>query len=262
MRTTVTCPRLRYHPATVAEALATLSHLYPGRIFLGVGSGEALNEEAATGSWPDWAERWQRLGEAIAIIRQLWTGLEVAHRGRFYTGEGQTLYPPPRPIPILCAANGKKAMRLAGRRGDGLVTDPLTWQQFKPEWEAGAREAGKNPGAMPVLVVQFVVVGNKSEARDTASLWRFIPKAFKGYHDIRDQAEIRRRAEAELPLDEVIAEWSVGTDPKLHIDAIEKRFQSGATIVNIHSGHRDQEKAIEFYGRHVLSEFATAGKAG
>jgi F420-dependent hydroxymycolic acid dehydrogenase len=82
MGPTVTCPILRYHPAVVAEAYATLSQLYPGRIFLGLGSGEALNEEAATGAWPKWRERWDRLTEAVSIIRQLWSGTELNHRGR------------------------------------------------------------------------------------------------------------------------------------------------------------------------------------
>ena len=101
MGTTVTCPTLRYNPAVVAEAFATLNQLYPGRIFLGVGSGEALNEQAATGMWPKWQERWDRLVEAIAVIRQLWTGQHVSHKGTYYTIEA-TLYDPPKaPIPLL-----------------------------------------------------------------------------------------------------------------------------------------------------------------
>src|SRR5580700_7433545 len=80
---TVTCPTLRYHPAVVAEAFASLSLLYPGRIFLGIGSGEALNEQAAIGSWPRWSERSERLVEAAEIIRKLWTGDQVAHDGKY-----------------------------------------------------------------------------------------------------------------------------------------------------------------------------------
>ena len=89
MGTTVTCPTLRYNPAVVAEAFATLNLLYPGRVFLGVGSGEALNEQAATGQWPGWQERWDRLIEAIAIIRQLWSGEQVSHKGTHYTVEAK-----------------------------------------------------------------------------------------------------------------------------------------------------------------------------
>jgi TAT-translocated FGD2 family F420-dependent dehydrogenase len=254
MGTTVTCPTLRYHPSIVAEAFATLSHLHPGRVFLGVGSGEALNERAAMGLWPAWEERWERLIEALQIIRALWEGEPVAHRGRHYTVSGRLYDPPTQPIPILTAANGKKSMRLAGRHGDGLITDPLTWRQHKSEWEAGAREAGKDPAEMPVLVEQFVVVGDEDEARRPAALWRFLPKAFKAYYEITHPAAIERRADAELPIEEVIAGWTVSPRPDEHIAAIDELFKSGATIVNIHSGQTDQQKVIDFYGSSVLPE--------
>ncbi|HEX3664409.1 MAG TPA: TIGR03557 family F420-dependent LLM class oxidoreductase [Rhizomicrobium sp.] len=254
--TTVTCPTLRYHPAVVAEAFASLSQLYPGRVFLGVGSGEALNEQAATGEWPEWNERWERLAEAIGIIRDLWSGKDVSHKGRYYALDGKLYDPPVKNIPLLTAANGPKAMRLAGKHGDGLVTDPNTWKQHKSEWEKGAREAGKDPAAMPVLVEQFVVVGDESEAEKAAELWRFIPKAFKKYHNNPDPAKIQHEAEAELPLEKVYGEWVVGTDPASHVKAIGELFESGATIVNIHSGQPDQKKVIAFYGQSVLPKLA------
>jgi TAT-translocated FGD2 family F420-dependent dehydrogenase len=250
--TTVTCPTLRYHPAIVAEAFATLSQLYPGRVFLGVGSGEALNEQAATGEWPAWQERWERLAEAIEIIHALWSGEPVSHHGKHYTVEAKLYDKPVRPIPLLTAANGPKAMRLAGLHGDGLITDPKTWKEHKAEWEKGAREAGKNPRDMPVLVEQFVVVGDENEAKRPAELWRFIPKAFKTYVRNPDPVAIQRQAEAELPLEKVYGDWVVGTDPGKHIAEIEKLFESGATIVNIHSGQDDQKRVIDFYGASVL----------
>jgi F420-dependent hydroxymycolic acid dehydrogenase len=92
-------------------------------------------------------------------------------------------------------------MRLAGQHADGLVTDPLTWKQHKSEWESGARAAGKDPGAMPVLVEQYVVVGGSEEAKQAAELWRFGPKAFKGYFNILDPAAIQRVAEKEIPVE-------------------------------------------------------------
>jgi TAT-translocated FGD2 family F420-dependent dehydrogenase len=256
MGTTVTCPTLRYNPAIVAEAFASLSIFYPGRIFLGVGSGEALNEEAATGQWPKWQERWDRLIEALEIIRTLWSGQAVKHKGRYYTVEAQLYDPPAKPIPILTAANAKKSMRLAGEHGDGLVTDPETWKQYKSEWEAGARAAGKNVADMPVLIEQYAVVGGQDEAQKAAELWRFGPKAFKGYQDIPNPAEIRKRADSEIPLDKVLSSWAVGEDPEIHIKKIRELFDSGATIVNIHTGQADQKKLIDFYGAKVLPKFA------
>lgn len=252
MGPTVTCPTLRYNPAVVAEAFATLSMLYPGRIFLGLGSGEALNEQAATGEWPAWRERWDRLIEAVTIIRQLWTGEPLQHKGTHYTVDGKLYDPPAQPIPVLLAANGPKAMKLAGEHGDGLITDPQTWKQYRGEWESGARSAGKNPREMPVLVETFVVVGGEREAQAAAQLWNFIPKAFKGYQNIPDPAQIERRAHTELPLPKVFGDWTVSADPDAHVQAIKKLFDSGVTIVNIHSGQSDQQKVIEFYGRDVL----------
>ena len=233
-------------------AWVTMAALYPGRMFLGVGSGEALNEQAATGSWPDWGERWARLIEAIGIIRRLWTGQHVSHGGKYYTVDARLYDPPPEPIPILTAANGKKSMRLAGEHGDGLITDPATWKEFRGEWEAGAKAAGKDPATMPVIAEIFAVVGGEEEAEKAAELWRFIPKAFESYFGIADPAEIQRRAAAEVPMDKVLDEWAIGTDPKVHIDAVQELFASGIKLVNIHVGQMDQQRAIEFYGKEVL----------
>jgi TAT-translocated FGD2 family F420-dependent dehydrogenase len=262
MGPTVTCPTLRYNPGVVAEAYATLSLLYPGRIFLGLGSGEALNEQAATGAWPAWRERWDRLIEATTIIRQLWTGKALRYEGVHYTVDGKLYDPPAQPIPLLLAANGPKAMKLAGEHGDGLITDPQTWKQHKGEWESGARSAGRDPATMPVLVEAFVVIGDQSDAQAAAKLWNFIPKAFKGYQNIPDPAQIEERARAELPLPKVFGDWTVSSEPDAHVQAVKKLFESGATIVNIHSGQADQKKVIEFYGRQVLPRIRNEALAG
>lgn len=252
MGPTVTCPTFRYNPAVVAEAFASLSLLYPGRIFLGVGSGEALNEQAAVGSWPKWDERSERLIEATELIRQLWKGQQVSHKGKYYNVDAKLYDPPAKTIPLLMAANGPKAMRRAGQYGDGLITDPKTWKEHKSEFEAGAKAAGKDPAQMPVLVEQFVVVGDQKEAQASAELWRFIPKAFKTYYNVRDPQEIQKRAEAEVPLDKVYGDWPVSTDANVHVKAVNELFQSGATIVNVHSGQADQKKVVDFYGKQVI----------
>jgi len=163
--------------------------------------------------------------------------------------ERQALRPAAAADPLLTAANGKKSMRLAGRHGDGLVTDPLTRQRFKPEWEAGAAEAGRNIADMPVLIEQFVVVGDKNDAEKAAALWRFLPKAFKSYYNVPDPVAIEQRPDAELPLDKVFADLPIRIDPGIHIAALQKLFDGGATIVNVHSGQADQHKVIDFYGR-------------
>jgi len=255
MGTAVTCPTLRYNPAVVAEAFASLSLLSPGRIFLGVGSGEALNEQAGTGEWPKWQERWDRLIEAITVIRQLWAGQEVSHRGKYYTVDAKLYDPPAQPIPLLTAANGRKSMRLAGQHGDGLITDPKSWKQYKSEWEDGARSAGKNPADMPVLVEQYVVVGDQAVASQAAELWRFGPKAWHPYFDVPTPVKIEQLADSQVPLSEVTKGWVVGTDPEAHVAKLRELFDSGVTIVNVHSGQPDQRQVIQFYASQVLPKF-------
>jgi len=258
---TVTCPTFRYNPAVVAQAFASLSLLTPGRIFLGLGSGEALNEQAAVGAWPPWQERSERLIEATDLIRKLWGGQQIEHKGKYYNVNARLYDPPGKPIPILMAANGPKAMKRAGQYADGLITDPKTWKEHKAEFESGARAAGKDPVQMPVLVEVFVVVGDENEAKASAELWRFIPKAFKTYYNVRDPQAIQDRATAELPLPKVYGDWPVSMDPAVHIKAVTDLFQSGASIVNIHSGQADQNRVIEFYGKNVLPKVTSASKA-
>jgi TAT-translocated FGD2 family F420-dependent dehydrogenase len=258
MGTMVTCPTLRYNPAVVAEAFASLSLLYPGRIFLGVGSGEALNEESVTGEWPAWRERWDRLIEAMTVIRQLWSGQDVHFHGKHYKVDARLYDPPSKPIPLLAAANAKKSMRLAGLHGDGLITDPQTWKQYRSEWESGVREAGRNPAETPVMIEQFVATVDPEQARRSAELWRFLPKAFKGYENIPDPTKIQQEADAQIPLEKVMSDWAVGPDPKIHIDKINALFESGVTNVVIHSGQADQKQVVDFYRTEVLPKVRQA----
>lgn len=251
---TVTCPTFRYNPAVVAEAFASLNLLYPGRIFLGIGSGEALNEEAATGIWPKWQERSERLIEATELIRRLWTGEPVNHKGKYYNVNARLYDPPVKPIPLLMAANGPKAMRRAGQYAEGLVTDPKTWKQHKNEFLEGAKAAGKDPASLPVLVEQYVIVGDKKDAEYAAELWRFGPKAFKSYYNVRDPQEIQRRADSEIPLDQVYGDWPVSTDPAPHLKTINELFDSGVSIVNIHTGQANQKQVIDFYAKEILPQ--------
>jgi TAT-translocated FGD2 family F420-dependent dehydrogenase len=261
MGTTVTCPTFRYNPAVVAQAFASLDALYPGRIFLGVGSGEAINEETAVGSWPKWDERSERLIEATEMIRRLWKGEQVNHSGKYYKIDLHLWDLPKVPPPLLMAANGPKAMRRAGHYADGLVTDPKTWKQHKAEFEGGAKEAGKDPKQVPVLIEQYVVVGDKKDAEQAAELWRFGPKAFKTYYNIPSPQTIQDRAKKEIQMEQVYSEWPVSTDPGVHLKKLTELFDSGATMVNIHSGQHDQRRAIEFYGQHVLPQLRRAAAA-
>jgi len=258
MGTTVTCPTFRYHPAVVAEAFASLSLLNPDRIFLGIGSGEALNEEAAVGFWPKWAERSERLVEAAEVIRKLWNGQQVEHTGKYYKVNARLYDPPASPIPLMMAGNGPKAMYRCGRFADGLITDPKTWKAHKSEFEKGAKDDGQDAAKMPVFIEQYVVVGGKGEMNEAAELWRFGPKAWKPYFNIRDPKIIQERADNEVSIDNVTEGWAVGTDPQVHLKVLLDLFHSGASGVHIHSGQHDQMKVVEFYGKEVLPRLREA----
>jgi F420-dependent hydroxymycolic acid dehydrogenase len=261
MGTTVTCPTYRYSPAVVAEGFSSLSILHPNRIFLGVGSGEALNEQAATGNWDPWAVRSERLVESTQVIRELWKGSEVNHAGKYYKVQAK-LYDAPRgPIPLLMAGNGPKAMRRCGIYGDGLVTDPKTWKEHKNEFLGGLKEAGKSLSETPVLVEQYVVVGGKNDLEEAVTKWRFGPKAWKPYFNIRDPKQIEARAMSEVPAEKVSEGWPVGTDAAAHIKVIEELFESGATMVNIHSGQTDQMRVIRFYKEEVIPKLRSRAAA-
>jgi F420-dependent hydroxymycolic acid dehydrogenase len=159
---------------------------------------------------------------------------------------------PAAPVPLLMAGNGPKAMRRAGLYGDGLVTDPKTWKQHKAEFLAGLKEAGKSADSVPVLLEQYVIVGGQKELDEAVTLWRFGPKAWKPYYNIRDPKVIEARAAKEVSKEEVSQGWPVSTDPAAHTKVINELFESGATMVNIHSGQSDQKRVIEFYGSQVL----------
>lgn len=252
--TGVTCPTYRYRPADVAQAFASLAVLAPGRVYLGLGTGEALNELASGGGWGPYRERADRLVEAVEIIRRLWAGEWLTYRGRYFQTESAHLYDlPDTPVPIYIAAGGPKSMRLAGRYGDGLITVPSISRDraLIGAYEAGAHEVGHDPATMPRLVEHYVVVGDEAEARAAADLWRFTVGSWQFLH-IADPRAIQQQAEATTELHEVHRRWTVSEDPAVHLRAIHHLEASGATHIFIHAPQQNQPRVIDFYRRQVL----------
>jgi F420-dependent hydroxymycolic acid dehydrogenase len=145
MGTTVTCPTFRYHPAVVAQAFSSLSLLYPGRIFLGLGSGEALNEEAAVGTWPKWTERSERLIEATEIIRRLWSGQQISHQGKYYNVNARLYDPPAPPVPILMPLT---VLKQCARAGNMAMASSLT-----PTRGSSTNQSSKTAPARPARIL-------------------------------------------------------------------------------------------------------------
>ncbi|MEV6866323.1 LLM class flavin-dependent oxidoreductase [Streptosporangium subroseum] len=249
--TGVTCPLYRHHPSQVAQAFASLGILTPGRVFLGVGTGEALNEQASTGRYDRYPERRDRLVEAITLIRKLWTGERTTYEGEYYRTDQFKLYDvPDEPVPIYVAASGPKSAYLAGRYGDGWVaqTKDIADARLHSEF---ARAAGRNPDAMPKLVETWVVVGDRAQAEYAANQWRFTPGGFGDLLYQPNPVTIQQIAEKRWPLAEVYKSWPLGTDPEVHIKALQKIVDVGG-IPMVHSGQKDQARVIDFYGREVL----------
>jgi len=253
--TGITCPIYRYNPAEVAHAFASLAVLYPGRVFLGVGTGEALNEVAAGGGWGPYRERAERLAEAVTLIRRLWTEDWVSFEGRYYRLENAKLYDKPaRPVPIYVAGAGPRSARLAGQYGDGWITDVPTLtgrEDVVQAFEEGARAAGKDPTAMPRLVEPFVIVGGREEALEGARLWLFHAIG-QQVLDMSDPRRIQHYAEENSSAEREMEQWLISGDPQAHLDAIKRLVDAGATHVFVHSAQWDQHRFIDFYGREVL----------
>lgn len=247
--TGVTCPTYRYHPAVVAQAFASLAILYPGRVFLGVGTGERLNEQATTTAFGNYTERHDRLVEAIGLIRQLWSGSRISFAGRYFQTNALKLYDTPStPPPIFVAAGGPKSARLAGQYGDGWITQAhdLTNPKLVAAFNAGAQAAGRDPATLGKRVELFAVVGDNAAAAGAAGLWRFTAGAV----DQPNPVDIQRAAESN-PIDKVLSNWTVGTDPAAHIKAVQAVLDAGA-VPFLHFPQGNPLTAIDFYRANVL----------
>ena len=254
--TGVTCPIYRHPPSEVAQAFASLGIFNPGRVFLGVGTGEALNERAGTGRFGPYQERADRLVEAVQLIRELWTGEPTNYEGTYYRTENARLYDVPEaPIPIYMAASGPKSARIAGEYGDGWIggAPDIESQELQDAFREGAEAAGKDPDTMPRIAALFVVAGDEEDAAYAADRWRFAVNPWDPdlLYD-PDPREIQRKAEEKYSLEDVYEGWSMGEDPEEHAHRMQNILDAGATRIFILSGQRDQRRLIDFYGSEVL----------
>jgi TAT-translocated FGD2 family F420-dependent dehydrogenase len=247
--TGVTCPIWRFHPTTVAHAFASLAILFPGRVFLGVGTGERLNEQAATTQFGSYQERHDRLIEAIQLIRQLWSGQRISFQGRYFQTNQLKIYDvPPSPPPIFVAAGGPKSAQLAGQYGDGWITqaDGVKNQKLLSAFNQGAQASGRDPAKLGKRAEMFAVVGDQNEINRAAELWRFTGGAVDQPNPVGIQQAAQRN-----PLDKVIKGWTTGTDAATHIKAVQAVLDAGATPF-MHFPQRDPIAAIDFYRNNVL----------
>jgi coenzyme F420-dependent glucose-6-phosphate dehydrogenase len=248
--TGVTCPTMRIHPAIIAQAAATSAALMPGRFMLGLGTGENLNEHILGDRWPPFDVRAEMLEEAVAIIRALWAGDEVSHYGDHYVVENARLYTlPDEPPPILMAAGGEKAAKLAGRIADGLVaTSPeaKVIDAFKKEAGGSAAKYG-----------QLTVCWADSEARAKRMAYEIWPTAaVRGELTQELPTPAHFEQAAQMVDEEAVAEAvTCGPEPERHVEAIREFVDAGFDQVYIHQIGPDQQGFIDFYRREVLPAF-------
>ena len=256
--TSVLTPTFRYHPAVIAQAFATLGVLYPGRVILGVGSGESLNEVPLGLEWPDGKERFARLKEAIELIATLWRQERVSYDGQFYRTDKATIYDRPDvPVPLYVGASGPAATRLAGRVGDGFITtsgkpDTLYRDTLLPALAEGAGKAGRTLDDLDLLIEMKVSFDHDPEkALQDTGYWAALALTAEQKAGVEDPIEMQRLADA-LPVEQAASRWIVSADPDEHVEKIRHYIDLGFRHLVFHAPGPDQARFLQLYGAEVL----------
>ncbi|MBO0684676.1 MAG: glucose-6-phosphate dehydrogenase (coenzyme-F420) [Candidatus Dormibacteraeota bacterium] len=257
MGTSVLTPTFRYHPSIVAQAFATLGVMYPERVILGVGTGEAMNEHPVIGvEWPEFRERFRRLSEAIRLIRRLWTEDFVEFDGEYYQVRGATVYDrPQQPVPIYIAAGGEVAARFAGRQGDGFICTSgkgaeLYRDKLVPAVREGAQAAERDFDAIEKTIEVKVSFDRDPErAMADCGIWAALALSAEdkvGVHSPRDLEE--RAARVTDPE----RRWLVSSDPDEHVEQIRPYLELGFTHLVFHAPGDDQVRFLDEYAKEIL----------
>jgi coenzyme F420-dependent glucose-6-phosphate dehydrogenase len=255
--TSVLTPTYRYHPAVVAQAFATLGCLAPGRIFLGLGSGEAMNEVAPTGvEWPGAGERLERLREAVALIRRLWTGDQVHFEGQWYRTGGAVIYDlPEQPIPVWIAAGGPKGARFAGAEG-GIITTSgkpleLYSERLLPNAAAGAEEAGVDPvGIERMIEIKLSYAEDRATAVEDCRFWAPLALPAEAKQGVDDPRELARLAD-QLDDEQAASRFICTADPDEAVERIKPYLDLGFNHLVFHSPANDQLAFLERFGAEL-----------
>jgi coenzyme F420-dependent glucose-6-phosphate dehydrogenase len=257
--TSVVTPTFRYHPSIVAQAMGTLGCLAPGRVFLGVGTGESLNESPAIGiEWPDFKERFARLKEAIELMRLLWTEDRVTYDGQYYQTRNATVYDKPQePIGLHVAASGASAARLAGRVADGFIctsgkAPELYSETLLPAVRDGASKAGRDIRGIELTIEMKVSYDTDlGKAMLDTKHWAALALSSDEKTGVHDPLEMERLADA-LPVERAASRWIVSDDPDEQVEKIRPYIEQGFTHLVFHAPGPDQERFLRLYAQDVL----------
>jgi coenzyme F420-dependent glucose-6-phosphate dehydrogenase len=263
--TSVLTPTFRYHPSIVAQCFGTLGAMFPGRVILGIGTGESLNEVPATGlPWPEAKERFARLREAVTLIRTLWSEERVSFAGQYYRTEKATIYDRPATMPpIYVAGAGPMIARYAGRVADGFICtsgkDPSLYAEtLLPNVLAGLEAAQRDAGAIDRMIEMKVSFDtDHRRAMEDTRFWAALALSPDEKMSVEDPLEMERLADA-LPLERAASRWIVSTDPDEHVERIRPYVELGFRHLVFHAPGPDQAHFIELYGREVLPRLRRA----
>jgi coenzyme F420-dependent glucose-6-phosphate dehydrogenase len=254
----VTCPGFRYHPAVIAHAAATLGAMYPGRFWLGLGAGEALNEHVIGGEWPEVGVRSAMLFEAIEVINKLFSGNVVKHDGEYFTLESARLYTrPDQKVPIYVATAGPMNAKRTGRHADGMITVGAADEKIHMLWgkfAEGATDGGKDPARMPKLL-QIHVSWAETQAVAEANAVREWPNGGMAFpkQDIRNPEDIANMAKLIRP-EHFTNRVLISADLDEHAAHIQKFVDMGFDEVHVHNVGRNQAEFIATFGERVLPQ--------
>lgn len=258
MGTSVLTPTFRYHPGVVAQAFGTLGVLYPGRVILGVGTGEALNEVALGIPWPDVKERFARLKEALELIDLLWREDRVTFDGQYFQTENATIYDRPDvPVPVYIGASGPAATRLAGRVASGFITTSgkareLYTETLLPALAEGLEKGGRTADDVDTLMEMKVSFDHDRErALQDTRYWAPLALSPEEKMGVEDPQEMQRLADA-LPIERAASRWIVSTDPDEHVSRVREYIDLGFRHLVFHGPGADQERFIKLYGEEIL----------
>lgn len=256
--TSVLTPTFRYHPGVVAQAFATLGLLNPGRIILGVGSGESLNEVPLGLTWPAGPERFARLKEAVTLIRTLWTQDRVTYEGTYYSTHNATIYDKPDElVPIYIGASGPAATRLAGRIADGFITTSgknpaLYTDTLLPALAEGAGKVGRTLNDLDTLIEMKVSFDHDlTRARDDTRYWAALALSPEEKTGVEDPIQMQQLADA-LPVERAASRWIVSDDPDEHVTRIRQYIDLGFRHLVFHAPGPDQNAFLDLYGAEIL----------
>ena len=256
--TSVLTPTFRYHPGVIAQAFATLGCLAPGRIVLGVGSGESLNEAPLGIEWPEGKERFARLKEALQVIQDLWAGERVTYDGTYYSLHNATVYDRPDvPVPLYVAASGPAATRLAGRVSDGFICTSgkgreLYTETLLPALAEGAAKGGRTLDDLDLMIeVKVSFDADLEQARQDTTYWGALALSSDEKTGVEDPLEMERLADA-LPVERAASRWIVSDDPEEHVEKIWQYVEMGFRHLVFHAPGPDQARFMRQYSEQVL----------